>query len=471
MRLFSSIAALVLTLVPGAATAQSPPAPRIVKMTLTPAALPEPVLKYHLLPWVNELKPGNGAVFYQRAHSPEIVNNYLRSPDFAHLAEWLDEPLSGKLAQKLAAFAPSQAARELDHAARCSYVDWQLTERAREDGYSLLLYDIQSFRSLVPLLAARMRLEMHQGQFAKAIFTLQTGLATGRDIGRTPILISCLVGAAACTTMLNQAETLVQLPQAPCLYWAFTDLPELVELRYPLQGERMFLDSLFPEIRHALEDEHFAAVPVDKLRERIAKLGAFGLEGPRLGYAALAALTYPQARKYFLSQGHSAEELDALPVTQLGLMYEIALYDRWFDDFYKLQALPYAQARPLARKLYEELREARSWTMVGMELVRHILPAYDKVLAVPARLQRRVALLRTIEALRLYASRHGARLPEELDDVQEVPVPLDPLTGKGFLYRRHPDGNAILEALPPPGEEANETNSIRYEIRLSSRKD
>lgn len=469
MRRICTCTLLVLAVATTTAAAQS--GPRVVKLTLHPAQVPIPSLKYHLLPWANELKPGNSAIFYQRAHSPEIVSSYLRSPDFQNLGDWLDKPLTPEMAKKLAGFAPSQAARELDQAARCSYVDWQLTERAREEGYMLLLYDVQSFRSLVLLLAARMRLEIHQGEVTKAVYSLQTGLAAGRDICRTPILISYLVGVAVCTTMLNQAEDLVQLPHTPCLYWAFTELPDsLVDARYSLQGERMFLDNLFPEVRQVLDDPRLPPISADRMRERMAKLSALGIDAPTLGYAALAALVYPEARRYFLELGRSAEQLDAMPVTQVAMMYEMAMYDRWFDDFYKLQSLPYWQARPLAHKLNEELRQARGMRKAGMLLVTTVMPAYERILAVPARLQRRIALLRTIEALRLYAALHDGRLPDTLEEIRDVPLPVDPITGQAFPYRRQTGGRATLEAPPPPGMEANEGNAIRYQITLAAPK-
>lgn len=45
-------------------------------------------------------------------------------------------------------------------------------------------------------------------------------------------------------------------------------------------------------------------------------------------------------------------------------------------------------------------------------------------------------MLRLLEALRLYAAQHDARLPDRLDDVTEVPIPIDPVTGRPFEYRR-----------------------------------
>ena len=53
-----------------------------IKLTVRPAAAPAPALKYLLLPELRDQTPGNAALLYQRAHSPEW---------FANIRKWLDE--------------------------------------------------------------------------------------------------------------------------------------------------------------------------------------------------------------------------------------------------------------------------------------------------------------------------------------------------------------------------------------------
>ena len=52
----------------------------------------------------------------------------------------------------------------LDLAARREYCDWELTPRVREDGYALLIPDIQEFRVFGHALALRARLDMLDGK-------------------------------------------------------------------------------------------------------------------------------------------------------------------------------------------------------------------------------------------------------------------------------------------------------------------
>ena len=55
--------------------------------------------------------------------------------------------------------------------------------------------------------------------------------------------------------------------------------------------------------------------------------------------------------------------------------------------------------------------------------------------------------------------------PDGTEDVKEVPIPLDPVTGKPFEYKQEGD-HATLFAPAPPGEKPNAGNSVKYEITL-----
>ncbi len=52
--------------------------------------------------------------------------------------------------------------------------------------------------------------------------------------------------------------------------------------------------------------------------------------------------------------------------------------------------------------------------------------------------------------MRLYAAEHEGKLPAALDDIKEVPIPVDPVSGKPFGYKLE-GGTATLDAPPPTG--------------------
>ena len=71
----------------------------------------------------------------------------------------------------------------------------------------------------------------------------------------------------------------------------------------------------------------------------------------------------------------------------------------------------------------------------------------ENVRPTQARLDQRIALLRHVEALRLYAAEHNGSLPVRLAECP-VPLPDDPFTGKPFRYEL--DGTtARLRGSPP----------------------
>jgi hypothetical protein len=81
-------------------------------------------------------------------------------------------------------------------------------------------------------------------------------------------------------------------------------------------------------------------------------------------------------------------------------------------------------------------------------------------------LQRRLELLRVIEALRLHAYITG-KWPANLADVTCAPVPDDPLTGQPFHYRH--DGDAILLEAPRPTPQSPPYHALIYRILLRPR--
>jgi hypothetical protein len=98
---------------------------------------------------------------------------------------------------------------------------------------------------------------------------------------------------------------------------------------------------------------------------------------------------------------------------------------------FKATYLDFPEADRLAKAAEQQIIEARkSSTRVFAEM----MPAIMSVEQSGIRLERRVAVLRVVEAIRMYAAAHGGALPESLANVTIVPVPDDPATGKPFSY-------------------------------------
>ncbi len=100
-----------------------------------------------------------------------------------------------------------------------------------------------------------------------------------------------------------------------------------------------------------------------------------------------------------------------------------------------------------------------------LQVLTLMVPAYHKVIESQARTERRLAVLRVIEALRLHAAANGGKLPAKLEEVTAVAVPADPATGKPFGYELTGD-TAVLSGPPPQGQPATPQNALRYELTL-----
>jgi hypothetical protein len=266
--------------------------------------------------------------------------------------------------------------------------------------------------------------------------------------------------------MNKQVEAWVQAPGSPNLYWALTDLPApFIDLRKPLQGERVWMEHFLPGLRQHLYDPSRPPLTAEQMRQAVRKIAAAG-EGSDPGGAAflLAAAKYPAAKRYLAGRGWTSAQIEAMPALQAVFLQELFEYERHFDQMAKAANLPFPQGHPVMRQAEAELQKAvHGGPKPGPILARLLLPAVDKSFVARARLDRQIAALRAVEAIRLHAAAHGGRLPESLDAVKAVPVPDDPATGRPFGYSAA-GGTATLTAPPLVGGAAALGAQVRYEI-------
>jgi hypothetical protein len=455
----------------GRVAAQEPTVP-VRKFTISPTAAAVPALRYQLLPPLRETTPGNAALLYYRAFSPEWSHTIRGNKDLQAKVDDIGDksPAEVKAISDFGFVRGWGMLKEVDRAARRSYCDWELTPRVREDGIWLLLPDVQALREFAKYLRLRAKLELADQKFDEAAYTLQTGLQLGRHAAHAPTLIQALVGAAITAVMCQEVEDWVQIPGSPNLYWALTDLPTpYIDLRMPLQGEKLFIDSMFPGYREALADPSKVPAPLTgELRKKMVESFSIAQSDvPAAGtyFMLLAGKMYPTAKAYLLEHGRTPEQVEALPALTAVMLYEVATYDRLYDEMLKVHGLAYWVSRPLLDKGDELLKEevVRSGSP-GLSLAGMVMPAIRNVWFAQVRVDRNIAMLRTVEALRLHAAKHGS-LPDKLADVTEAPVPSNPVTGQQFEYRR--DGDTAVLTDPPHGADPRSiTNALRYEITL-----
>jgi hypothetical protein len=458
-----------------AAPAAAPEAVPPRRLTLTPAPATSPALKYRLLPDTVEQRAGNAAPHYARAAA--VMRTKLSPDDLPFLAQTLDLPpdrLPVAGMRKVLA-AAEEALAEAECGARCDTCDWGLTERVRKDGINVVIPELGEMRNLTTLVLARMRLELADGRTRQALRTASVSLAMARHVGDSPTLIGGLVGIAMATLTFNVLEDEMQRPDAPNLYWSLTDLPRpFVDLRKPLQGERLIAYSTFTHLSE-LADPDAPPLSREQVREMADKVivNSQGLEIPvynRVVLSGMLVQKHENSKKALIAAGRPRERVEAMTPLEVSLLHSFLEYDRELDEIMRAQSLPYWEAKPILEKARARLRPAQPLARAlpdqpVLPLAGYLIPAGDKVLMSRTRLDRRVAALRCIEAVRLHAAAHGGRWPRWLDQVTEAPVPLDPATGKPFDYRVE-DGTAYLSGPDVFPGKPNKYSSVRYVLTL-----
>ena len=242
-----------------------------------------------------------------------------------------------------------------------------------------------------------------------------------------------------------------------------------------MQGERLMAYGSFPGMADMAADlnaKPWTPEQVDKvvgvLREITDQREDVGLLRVRDQAEILLriAARHEAAKKLLLDEGRPKELVDAMPHVQVALAAALRQYNESFDELMKWQGLPYWEAQPAMDRLEERFhQEQDDKDGPAIPLARLFLPLVKKVFGARTRIDRRVAALRCVEAVRLYAAAHDGKLPASLDDIRQVPIPDDPVTGKPFGYRLVGD-RAFFSSTPFPGQAVGNFNTPTYELSI-----
>ncbi|MHC4398448.1 MAG: hypothetical protein ACYTG0_02075 [Planctomycetota bacterium] len=437
---------------------------KTVRLVLHPAAEPRPALKYQLLPEFLDMRPGNAAVHYGKVTAEQIA--FFSDRELQDkIAEFADAPLEELRGDDVPGVLRSSnwpVFRFLYLGARCETCDWQLPFR-EEEFYTMLLPHIQQARSYARILAARARVLIAEGKYDEAVETFQTGYALGRHTSQDETLVSGLVGIAICHMMSKQVQTMIQQPDAPNLYWALTKLPRpLVSVEAGIEAEMNAVRLSFPQLRD-LEDTSrspdYWRASLERFWSKFATYADDDFDGRLEGLTLLAVRGYPMAKQGLIERGRSPEQVEAMPVPQVVLLYTMQTYEDLRDDMFKWFYVPYSEAKEGFEQAEAGLRRCMAERREVIPLASLLLPAIQSCYTAVVRTDREIAALRVIEAIRLFGAANDGRLPKELNDLT-VPVPDDPITGKPFDYRLDGD-TAVLEGPTLRGA------PLRFEIQFA----
>lgn len=411
-----------------------PPPETVIRLHVQPMKSPRPALRIQLLPELKEMEPGN--------------------PIPAYLAALLDQDNTVPESN----LGPA-ALRLVDRAARLDKPDWQILLKVKTEGISLLLPDLQKMRELAAALQGRFREEIAQQRYDDAIITAKTLFALSRHVGEHPTLIGNLVGIAIAMVGVAPLEEMLEQPGCPNFYWALTDLPyPLISVERGLAGERVLIHS---EFRDLSETRPMTAEQIKKVIDHIDYIRKFEPDRVKVTTRQWIAVRAKDEKKLaaakarLVESGLDPSKLDTFPADQIILLDEVREFTELRDDATKFLKLPTWE--------YEKW-SAKEVVAKEPALLELFLISARRVRVSQGRLEQRIAMLRHVEALRMYAAEHDGKLPEKLDDIP-LPLPDDPFTGKPFRYSVE-KGTAHLRGTPPAGYGRVAAYNLHYEITI-----
>ena len=442
-------------------------------MSVSPQSAPAPALKYRLLPLNSELKEGNAVPIYLRVAHEQ--NDAARKYWTETPKPWNEMPVDKIPIVEARKFLEDhrRMLRQFDLGARRRSAEWNYTV---DEGnpIEILMPDTAQIRNYAPMLILQARVAIAEGDFPRAVHHLQTGFAFSRHIAEGPFLVNSLVAIALAARFANVAADLIEQPAAPNLYWALTALPRpFIDLRRVQDMEFRFVEAVFPDLDD-LDRERTAEQwdgVLRRIRTELRSASMVGLQ-PTLPdwFPKDSAPDDPAAKSPDLAaarsfvarnKGLSADKVEAMPPAQVLVLYIAGTCREDWDDWHRAAYLPYPQARPFFEAAHKRLREAPHTE--GHVVSRFIFPDMNRVMSSQTALERSVAALRVIEALRMHAAVHDGKLPDKLDDVTEVPVPDDPGTGRPFEYTREGATATLVSVVP--GDPLNNNRRYRLTIR------
>ena len=464
-------AALFALLLPATVAAQLTP----IKLTVDPAAESKPALRYELLPPGRDRVNGNAAFHYMKAH----LNRPARERDPAKAREeetnvqaWLDLPIEELPLANVRAHLDKYKAvfREVEYGSRCKSCEWSTAPVSGPEAIEALLPNVQVHREIAWYLSLRVKVELAEKRYDDASRTIRTGLQYGKHIAEGPTLIQMLVGTAITNVFLAKADDLIARPGSPNLYWGLSSVPRpFIDPRPGLDGEDAFNESFLPGLdelrRGPVSADRATDVVLNAVKVLQAGSGEPGLGG-RLGLAAYAALVQNEARAELIARGHPKGEVEKMPAVQAAFLNSFEKYRELADEHRKWFLMPPADAIPGIARAGEKAKKVKADAKndVVLQVFLMILPAVEKVHQALSRTDRRIALMRTLEAIRMHMAVTKS-LPAKLADVKLVPVPDDPLTAKPFEYTATETG-FVLTCPPGPGALATKTMDYRFEVTV-----
>jgi hypothetical protein len=324
--------------------------------------------------------------------------------------------------------------------------------------FTLVLPEIQGMRQLARLLQLEIRLALAEGRHDDALKSLQSGLRLGEVAGSaTPVIIGRLVGIAITGVMLEELRHAMTLPDAPNYYWALATIPSSIwDMRESVAFELGIMPRVLGKLRTLPDEKRDPSTWRERLLEGIDEFQQMASAGPsqpsarnsarneeadsslllRLSAGLMMLTMDGPARETLRQDGIDPGEMTPSEVIARATLHDL---EKVRDEQLKWMLLPASLGHVQIPEFSQpfDLLEYREEDPVPFPAARVLTmimsPAVRAATDAEMRGHQTVALLATVEALRMHAARHG-HFPERLDQLDPVPAWLDPAVNGPFDY-------------------------------------
>ncbi len=460
-----------LSLRPGSAAAEEP---AVVVLHVKPALPPYRALRDRLLPSRIESTAGNAAPLYLQAC---LLANDVASPAGTTAVEkardWLETPLVNLPLSDARQFVDSfRSALNLARiAARRETCEWEL--QYRDQSFILIMLpEAQSLRKIGLLLALDARLKFAAGDRTGGFDTLRTGLALARHIASAPTFVNGLIGVRTAEHHLDVLRERLQ-NEPDNLYWALATLPTpFIDLKPGADFEQDSAFWVFPCLRNAATAERSPEqwkADWESLWNAPETAIVFGDDKAKVQAwknpdNATSAAMLARAKAIVVNEGWSAEKIAGCSDAQLLVAGTAIGFEHFSDEAFKRSG-GWATIDSL-RVEAEDSNVEHAQKLEVVPIAAQLLPTITRAQLAQERLQRTIAALAILESLRNYAAKHDGQLPAKLADVDEQPIPNDPICGAPFSYAVA-DNVATLSAPTPKGRLAESWTALKWEIHIN----
>ncbi|MDR1385730.1 MAG: hypothetical protein LBJ67_18050 [Planctomycetaceae bacterium] len=343
--------------------------------------------------------------------------------------------------------------RCLEEGSHCDLCDFGIPFRETNNPIGLPLSDIQNMREVARALRVKILLEIHEKRFNDAIKSIRVGLAMARHTGKQPLLICGLVGISIQNLMLQGLQEMMSDPDCPNFFWETATIPHpFLNFSDAAEAEKNLLPQTLPLLRKAMDSpESISDAEWRLLLQQMLDflipfvdqqhtLAEFPYDLLKHSHQSFMISSYPAARQWFLAQGKTAEEIDAMIIEKVIGLHAVYELQRIGSEYYGGIYLPLWEKYETDEWYLQWHGETSLLLFSGNWFVnvptKLLLPAINSARTAYRRMAMSSDIMRIAAAIQDYAAQHHGNVPATLDEIKKLPIPfIDPTSGNAYDYK------------------------------------